>query len=215
MRVIQLAEVVPDAGFRRNNVRLIAAVNDYVVRSLLQPHVLAPEIPAGVHQLDCVERTSSIPGRARGMRRLPVKKVLHRDQSLRSEGLSVAGSELVSYMHSENDVHILEQACADQECFGRHQFFRDSGENFERAAEFMFLHQVFEHQRGRYIHGHSGVVTLAVPRSAVNHRFVVSHARLLRCARNAIDVGDEANHRLAGPIGRRPCRESRQLLVPL
>ncbi len=40
--VVELAEVVPDAGFRRHDVGLVAAVRNYVVGSLLQPHMSKP-----------------------------------------------------------------------------------------------------------------------------------------------------------------------------
>src|SRR5688572_19700222 len=66
--VIKLAEVVPDAGGLRNDVGLIAAVGDHVVRALLGAEVFAAEVPADVHQLDGVERAASLPRRSRGVR---------------------------------------------------------------------------------------------------------------------------------------------------
>jgi len=39
VRVVELAEVTPDRCFGRNHVRLIAAVDNHVVRALLQPEV--------------------------------------------------------------------------------------------------------------------------------------------------------------------------------
>ena len=62
VRVVGLAEEVPDRRGRRYHVRLVAAVADHVVRALLDPQVLAAEVPADVHQLHRVERTPAVPG---------------------------------------------------------------------------------------------------------------------------------------------------------
>ena len=70
VRVVGLAEEVPDRRLRRHDVRLIAAVGDDVVRALLEAEVLAPEVPAGVHQLHGVERAAAAPGRAGAVRGL-------------------------------------------------------------------------------------------------------------------------------------------------
>ena len=80
--VAGLAEVVPDAGVRRHDVRLIAAVGDHVVRALLQAQVLAAEVPADVHQLHGVERRPAAPRRAGGVRALALEGVLDRDQAV-------------------------------------------------------------------------------------------------------------------------------------
>ena len=61
LRVGGLAEVVPDRRGARDDVRLIAAVGDHVVRALLERQVLAAEVPADVHQLDRVERAAAAP----------------------------------------------------------------------------------------------------------------------------------------------------------
>ena len=78
--VVGLAEVVPDARVRRHDVRLIAAVGDHVVRALLQPQVLAAEVPADVHQLDGVERGAAAPRRAGRVRALALERVLDRHE---------------------------------------------------------------------------------------------------------------------------------------
>ena len=80
--VVGFAEVVPDRGVRRHDVRLIAAVGDDVVRALLNAQMLAAEIPADVHQLDGVERRASAPGRAGRVRAFALERVLDRDESV-------------------------------------------------------------------------------------------------------------------------------------
>ena len=73
--VIELAEVVPNTCHTRHNVRLIAAVRDHVMRSLLQSQMFAPEVPADVHQLNCIERAASLPRRAGGVCALAFERV--------------------------------------------------------------------------------------------------------------------------------------------
>ena len=65
VREVGLAEVVPDRRGARDDVGLIAAVGDHVVRALAQAQVLAAEVPADVHQLDGVERAAAAPRRRR------------------------------------------------------------------------------------------------------------------------------------------------------
>src|SRR5581483_4055347 len=65
--VVQLAEVVPDRSFRRHDVRLISSVVDHVMRALLQTQMFTAKVPAGVHQLDSIERAAPIPWCAGGM----------------------------------------------------------------------------------------------------------------------------------------------------
>ena len=78
VRIVDLAEVVPDAGVLRHHVGLIAAVGNDVVRSLLQAEMLAPEIPGDVHQLHRVERRAAAPRLRGGVRALAFERVLDR-----------------------------------------------------------------------------------------------------------------------------------------
>ncbi len=77
VRIVELAEVVPDGGSRRDDVGLVAAVRDHVVRALLQPQMLAPEVPADIHQLDGIERAATAPRRTRGMRAATLEAEQH------------------------------------------------------------------------------------------------------------------------------------------
>ena len=72
-----LAEIVPDARFRRHHIGLIAAVEDHPVGPLLRLDVLPVEAPADVHQFDGVQRASAAPGGARSVGRLSVKAIFH------------------------------------------------------------------------------------------------------------------------------------------
>src|SRR3546814_3533056 len=53
---ILLAEIVPDRGDRRYDVRLIAAVGNHIMGPLLGAEMLAAHVPADVHQLHPVKR---------------------------------------------------------------------------------------------------------------------------------------------------------------
>jgi len=72
---------------------LVAAVDDHVMRTLLQPQMLTAEVPGRVHQFDRVERAAAIPWRHGGMCRFAVEEVLHRDQALWREALPVLCGE--------------------------------------------------------------------------------------------------------------------------
>ena len=109
--VVGLAEVVPDAGVPRHDVRLIAAVGDHVVRALRQPQVLAPIVPAHVHQLHGVERRAAAPGRHRAVRRLALERVLHRHEAA-AAAIAPARAEVRADVVVEHHVHVLEDAGA-------------------------------------------------------------------------------------------------------
>src|SRR2546421_3019941 len=80
MWIVELSEVIPDGSLGRNNVRLITAVENDVVRSLLQPQMLATEFPSSVHQGNGVESTASFPRSARSVSCLAVEKILNGDK---------------------------------------------------------------------------------------------------------------------------------------
>ncbi len=79
--IVQLAEVVPNRGFRGNNIGLISAIDDDAVRALRGTQVFAAKVPAGVHQLDGIQRAAPFPRRRSGVRRLAMEKILHRNKS--------------------------------------------------------------------------------------------------------------------------------------
>ena len=114
MGIVELAEVIPDGRFGGDYVGLVAAVDDDVMRALLEPQVLAAEFPPDVHQVRGVEGAAPLPGCASSVGSLAVKEVLHGDQPAE---LSIAGrirrGEFMPDVHAEDNVHILEQADAD------------------------------------------------------------------------------------------------------
>src|SRR5205823_1299701 len=77
MRVVKLAEVVPDARKRWYDVRLIAAAGDDIMGTLLDAKMLATEVPADVHQLHRIQRTASAPWRGTRVGALTFESVLN------------------------------------------------------------------------------------------------------------------------------------------
>ena len=63
-----LPEVCPDRRIAGDDVRLVAAIGDDVMGALLNPQVLAAEVPPDVHQLHGVQRTAPAPRRIPAVR---------------------------------------------------------------------------------------------------------------------------------------------------
>src|SRR3546814_15219868 len=76
---ILLAEIVPDRGDRRYDVRLIAAVGNHIMGPLLGAEMLAAHVPADVHQLHPVKRGAAPPGCASGMAAVALECILDRN----------------------------------------------------------------------------------------------------------------------------------------
>src|SRR4029077_156836 len=108
-----LAEVVPDRRVRWDDVRLVAAVGDDVMRSLLQPQMLAAEVPAGCHQFDGVERRAAAPRRRRGVRALALERVLDRHEA-GAKAAAPADAEVRADVREERDVNVAEHPGADE-----------------------------------------------------------------------------------------------------
>src|SRR3546814_6120877 len=78
---ILLAEIVPDRGDRRYDVRLIAAVGNHIMGQLLGAEMLAAHVPADVPQLPPVKRGAAPPGWPRGMGAVALECILDRDEA--------------------------------------------------------------------------------------------------------------------------------------
>src|SRR2546422_7905091 len=107
MTVGRLAEEIPARGFGWDDIGLIAAVHDDIVRALLGAKMLTAEVPADVHQLNGVERAPALPRRARGMSTLAIEAVLRGDQA-RATGY-VTGPELGRDLRPQHHVQIAKQ----------------------------------------------------------------------------------------------------------
>jgi hypothetical protein len=116
VRLIGFAEIPPDAGVARHDVRLIAAVGDDRVGALRQAQVFAAVLHADAHQLDGIERRAAAPRRAGRMRGLAFERVLDRDHAV-AAAFTPRHAEVVGDVGEEDDVDILEHAVAHEPRF--------------------------------------------------------------------------------------------------
>ena len=166
--------------------------------------MLAPDVPAHVHQLDRIERAAAAPRRRGRMRRGAMECVFHRDQSAGAAHLAPSGLQIGADMGEQHRVDAIEQTVAHLERLAGQQFLGDAGPQHQRAGQALVLHQLLQRQRRGDVHRLAGVVALAVARSAFHQRFVIRHARLLRYVRQCIGVAAECDHRPSGAPARHP-----------
>ena len=197
LRIRRLAEVVPDRGRARDDVGLIAAVGDDVVRALLERQVLAAEVPADVHQLHGVERAAAAPRRSRRRARsrrgtmycTDTRPVPARRPRTRPSSSSTCVNSATSTSLNKPGAH--EVRLGADELLGR------ARPDPDRAGELLALHDLLHRDRRGDVERLPGVVPFAVARRAFDHRIVIGDAGLLRRLRNAVDVRAEREHRLA------------------
>ena len=75
--------------------------------------MLAPEIPADIHQLHCVESAPPAPGCAARMGADPAERVLNGHDS-RAAACAPTDPEARRHVREEHDIHILENAGLDK-----------------------------------------------------------------------------------------------------
>src|SRR5215470_5232122 len=104
MGVVKLTEVIPDCRFGRNDVWLIAAIDNDAMRALRGAKMFAAKIPTAIHQFNGVECAAALPGSDGRVRRFAIKKVLDRDEAA---PLAVASAirrgEFTVDVRTEND----------------------------------------------------------------------------------------------------------------
>src|SRR5262245_6723478 len=125
VRVIDFAKEIPHGRFRWHDVRLIAAIGNHVVRTLLRPKVLATKVPGSIHHLDCVESASAAPWCSSGMRRFAVECKLDRNEAAAADG-AIGYCEIASDMGEETDIHIFEVAVTNVVGLGAVYLLRNS-----------------------------------------------------------------------------------------
>ena len=191
---VVLAEVIPDRRVGRDDVRLVAAVADDVVRPLREPEMLAAEVPPDVHQLHGVERAPAAPRRAGGVRALALEAVLHRHHAA-AAGVAPRCPERAADVGVEDGVHVLEDSRAHEIRLGRQQLLGDARPQHQRAGDLLALHDLLGGERGRHDHRLTAVVSLAMPRRAGHELLARDDSRRLVRRRQAVDVGPEGDHR--------------------
>jgi hypothetical protein len=109
-------------------------------------------------------------------------------------------------VRKEDCVDIVKTAVARKPCLRRDQFFGDTRPKHYRSRQRLPLHDVLHGERGRDVHGLTGIMALAMARRALDDRLPPGYARHLRGFRNAVDVRTERNDRLAVSPRRPPRR---------
>ena len=202
---LYLAHEVPDAGIRRHDVRLIAAVVDHVMRALQRVQVLAPVVPADVEQFDGVEGAAARPGVARAVGRDAVEHVFDRNQPGAAR-VAPAHAHGARYVREQHGVDVVEQPFAGVPRLGAEQFLGDAGPDFDRTRQILTLHDFLDRQSADDHRCQPRVMAFAMARGALDHRLPVGHSRHLGSARNAVHVRADGDHRLAFAPARPPGR---------
>jgi hypothetical protein len=172
-----------------NDVRLIATVGDDVVRSLLERQVLAPEVPADIHQFHGVERAAPPPGSTGGVRALSFEGIEHRNETGHVSPIAPRHAHVVADVDEHGDVHVLEQSGADEIRLRPDQLLGRAGPDSDGSRELFALHDLFHGDGGGDVQRLAGVVSFAVTGGALDDRIVVRDARFLGGLRNPVDVG--------------------------
>src|SRR5690606_13461755 len=97
------------AGRGWNDVGLVPAIGNHVVRALLQAQVLTPIVPADVHQLHGVECAPAPPRCTRGVRGRALERVDDGHQPATAAG-TPGGREVAPHVREEGYVDVLEHA---------------------------------------------------------------------------------------------------------
>ncbi len=161
--------------------------------------MLAAIVPAGVHQLDGVERRAAAPRRAGAVRGLAFERVFDRDEAV-AAAVAPPRAEVRADVVVEHGVDVLEQAGAHVVRLRAQLLLGDARPDHDRAGKLLALHDALDRDRRKDVERRAGVVPLAVPRRAVDDLIAIGDARLLRRLRNAVDVRAERDHGLARSV---------------
>ena len=196
-RVIQLAVVVPHRSLRRHHIGLAATVGDYVMGTLLQPQMLAAEVPPHVHQFHGVQRAAPEPGRPRAMGRYAVEGEHGRHQPRPTD--APRRRESTRDVRGQHDVHALEYAGVHHVGATGHQLLSHPRNDLEGSLDSVPLHDPFRRNRRNDIDRRSAVVSFSVARATGNQRIVIGHAGLLRRLGKPVDVAHDSHHGMPAP----------------
>ena len=195
--VIGLAEVIPVAGVRGDDVWLVAAVHDDVVGALDGAEELALKAPADVHEFDRGEGAATLPRGDGGVGAFASELVADGDGAEGGES-SVADGEIIGDVSEEDGVDILEVACANVVGLRAEQLFGNAWPDLEGAGHVVLHHDVFDRQNGEDVERDAGVVAFPMTGSASDDGILVGDAGLLRGLRDAVDVRAKCDDGLAG-----------------
>src|SRR5262247_1044706 len=140
--------------------------------------MFAPEVPAHIHQFDCIEGASSTPWRAGRVGAFAREVVFDGNESV-VRGGSNGHSKVVTHVSEEYDIDIFEDAGADVVRLCSQEFFRHAWPELDGSGKMLPFHDSLHLQRGEDIERHSGIVAFSMSRRARDDRFVIRNARFL------------------------------------
>src|SRR5687767_4022439 len=100
---------------------------------MLEAQMLAPIIPAHIHQLDRIKRAASLPWRPGGMRALALEQVFDRHEA-RVRARAPRDLEIVAHVREDHAIDVLEISRALDMRLPGELFFRDTRPKFDRAG---------------------------------------------------------------------------------
>src|SRR5260370_29117153 len=139
------------------------------MRTLRGSQVLAPEVPADVHELDGIEGTATAPRSGGGVRALALEAVEHRDVAGPGR-VAPPGLEHPGDVREQHDVRVLEIAGPYEGGLAPVQFLRRGGPDLERSRQVVALHDALHGQCRAAVHRPPHVVARAVARRAGDNR---------------------------------------------
>src|ERR1051326_6565569 len=119
------------------------------------------EVPADVHQFDCIQSASPPPWRSGRMGTFTFEIVFDRNQSVVGAG-PYGYAKVVADMSEEHDVGIFEDTGADIVSFRSQQFFSYSRPQFDSSGQMLPFHNFLHCQGGKDIERHSGIVAFSM-----------------------------------------------------
>ncbi len=119
-------------------------------------------------------------------------------------------------MAEDRRVDILEHAGADETGLAAQQLLGDAGPDHQRPRRVRADHPVLHRQRRDDVHRLPAIVSLAMPRCALDHRLAPRDAGRLAGLRDAVDIAAQRDHRAVGavrPPRRPPRRQARDVAL--
>src|SRR5439155_6435002 len=118
------------------------------MRALLDAEMLAPEVPADVHQLRGIERGFAAPRCAGGVRAFTFEAVLDRHEAI-LRAVAPRDAEVLADVREDRDVDVLEEAGTDVVRLRADELFGDPGPQHQRALQMLLLHHLLDGERRR------------------------------------------------------------------
>ena len=164
---LDLAHEVPDGRRRRHDVRLIAAVDDDVVRALRRVQMLAAEVPRHVHELDGVQRAAAAPRHHGAVRRVPSNEYSADTRPVPSDCPSCAEPRATCVNSTASTPS--NRPSRTNQAFAASSSSATPGHKTIVPGNPLALHDLFHRERRDDVHGLPRVVPFAMPWRSFDH----------------------------------------------